>query len=139
MYWQKCVQPFCLNFIAANDTFKTRHSVTCNHYILSSSMPQSLLPSYVFLYASIYSNLFFYFADNSFVEEQISTGLECYQDDATCNKLVKQSICHPLGFCYCPDGTVLTQIINSTDIVTECRTGKSELSPPLIQIHCCLF
>ena len=49
-------------------------------------------------------------------------------DDDECDDEVKNSVCHPLGFCHCPDGTVKTTVTDLSDIgPAECLPGRGIL------------
>jgi len=68
--------------------------------------------------------------ENDFIEKQIRTEITCENDKELCEKTISSSICHPLGFCYCPDGFVLTTTQNVTSGKTSqrCQPGEGSVN-----------
>lgn len=70
--------------------------------------------------------LFFSVADNKFITDQIQTDTKCV--DSSCSHQIKNGVCHPLGFCYCDEGTVKLDTVTPTgETVTQCVEGEGNL------------
>ena len=62
---------------------------------------------------------------NDFIDNQIKTGSSCTSDDS-CSASIANSVCHPFGFCYCPSGTVKTEVRSPAtgENEVQCLAGK---------------
>jgi len=72
----------------------------------------------------IYSKFKLLSVENEFVREQITTGIPCDTDSTLCADRIGGSVCHPLNFCYCPDGTVLEDVSSGGESQQQCVPGE---------------
>ena len=72
------------------------------------------------------------FVENKYIEDQVKSEVTCSQNNSICHDEIKYSICHPLGFCYCPDSTVKTEVqLDGGDTETQCLAGKGNVNAML--------